>query len=380
MRLTLLDYVQLILSSLDSDEVNSISDTPESLQVANIVKQAYFNIIARADLPEHKQLVQLEGSLNPSQPVVMYIPDGISKISWIKYFNSNTKNTPPGTTPHGVNTDIVPQPSWNTTSVTSNPISIGFHTFTVASSTLPVQIGQGVVATVSPSGGSMSGVVSGYSGTSLTINVSVTTGTGTFSNWNIAANASFNVPVPGYDYVTIIPVQQFLNIVNNFNPTDGNVESFTFMDTSNNFTPAGPFSFYYKNDRQPMYCTFLSDYYVIFDSFDSTQDSTLQSSKTLAYGEIIPTWQMLDTFLPNIDEPQVPLLLSEAKSLAFFELKQTVHAKAEQESKRQWSSIQKDKAKTDKPSYFDQLPDFGRDGRSSYAGLSYFKLRGWDRP
>lgn len=299
MILSLLDYVQSILSSLDSDEVNSISDTPESLQVAEIVKTTYFNIIARTHLPEHKQLLQLESSADNTRPVLMYIPDGISKIEWIKYFNSNNLATASTTTAHGVNTDLV-----TTTNVPS--------------------------------------------------------------------------AVPGYEYVTILPNQQFLDITNAFNPNESNVDSFTFNDTSNNFP--GNFTFYYKDDRQPFYCTFLSDFYVVFDSFDSAVDSTLQQSKTMALGQIIPRWEMTDTFIPNIDETQIPLLLNEAKSLAFFELKQTLHSKAEQESKRHWSSIQKDKSKADKPSYFDQLPDFGRYGRSSHSGLSYFKQRGWDKP
>ena len=188
-----------------------------------------------------------------------------------------------------------------------------------------------------------------------------------------------NIAPPGYLYVTIIPIQQFLDITNSYNPTENDVNSFTFTDTQAGFP--GSYTFYYKTQSQPCYCTVLNDYYVIFDSYDSTQDSTLQASKTMCYGEIIPYWTMTDTFIPNIDDNQVPLLLNEAKSLAFFELKQTSHSKAEQEARRQWTSVQKDKAKIDTQSYFDQLPDFGRNARGGgFATPSYFKLRGWDRP
>lgn len=38
---TLLDIVQEILNDMDSDEVTSINDTIESLQVANIVRSCY---------------------------------------------------------------------------------------------------------------------------------------------------------------------------------------------------------------------------------------------------------------------------------------------------------------------------------------------------
>ena len=53
MKYTLLEMTQDILSNMSSDEVNSISDTPESLQVATIIKQKYYDIVSRGDLPEH---------------------------------------------------------------------------------------------------------------------------------------------------------------------------------------------------------------------------------------------------------------------------------------------------------------------------------------
>lgn len=300
MRLTLLQYVQSILSSLGSDEVNSISDTTESLQVAEVVRSTYFNIIARAGLPEHKQLVQLDPSLDPTTPVLMYIPDGIGKIEWIKYYNNNTlPNVDSNGFQHDLNVDIV------------------------------------------------------------------------------STSSDGDIPPPGYQYVINLPVQHFLDMTSSFNPENTDVETFTFQDNSNNFP--GNFTFYYKTNKQPQYCTILSNYYVIFDGYDSAVDSTLQSSKTQCYGTVIPFWNMIDSFIPNMDEEQVPLLLNEAKSLAFYELKQMLHQKAEQEAKRQWSSLQKDKSKSDVPSYFDQLPNFGRWARSNYSGLSYFKLRGWDR-
>lgn len=377
MKLTLLQYVQSIASSLNSDEVNSISDNAESLQIAEIVRQVYFNIITRTHLPENKQFLQFEPSLNVATPTLMYLPDGSTKIDWIKYFNNNVTSVPPGTTPHGTNVDITPTPSWSTTSTTTVTVQTGPATFTVASSTLGATVSQGVTCTAS-TGQIMNGYVVSYSGTTLVLQITNVAGGGSGTSWTIVANPAFNLGVPGYQDVFIIPVDEFINVVTSFNPTDTNVITYTFSDTSNNFP--GNFTFYARNDRQPFYCTVVSDYYVLFDSYDSTVDSTLQASKCLAYGQVIPAWENVDTFIPLIDEAQVPLLLNEAKSLAFYELKQSLHQKAEQESKRQWSSVQRDKSRVDKPSYFDQLPNFGRWGRSSYAGLSFFKQRGWDRP
>lgn len=274
MKQTLLDMTQNILSAMSSDEVNSISDSPEALQVAQIIKNKYFDIIARGSLPEHNQMFQLQPSTDATQPVLMYIPDGVSKVEWIKYYDS-------------------------------------------------------------------------------------------------LAN------VVEYKYVTMLPVKQFIDMVNGFNPSESNVHSFSFADTSNGFP--GNYTFYYKNDRQPSFCTILSNYYVIFDSYDATQDSTLQASKSMGFGRIVPIFNMVDGFIPDLDNQQFPLLINEAKSWAFYELKQQPHQLALQETKRQWSTVQKNKNINNRPTAFDALPNFGRHGGGFRSGSSAFKDRGWDR-
>lgn len=279
-KMTLLDLTQNILSRMSSDEVNSISDSPESLQVANIVKNKYYDIINRVKLPEHEQLVQLDPSLDRTSPVLMYVPDGIADLKWLKYFDSNILDgSTSDTFEHDLNVDLT------------------------------------------------------------------------------ATEVSGSAP-PGYLYVTILPTNQFIDMVNSFNPEDSNVESFTFTDNSNSFPSS--YTFYYKNDRQPMYCTIISNYYIIFDSFDNTQDSTLQSSKSMAWGRVIPSFQMVDTFIPNLAEEQFQLLLNEATALAFYELKQQPHQLAMQEANRGWSNVQKNKAVTNRPTYFNELPNYGR--------------------
>lgn len=372
MKYTLLNMTQDILSSMSADEVNSISDTSESLQVANIIKQKYFDLINRVPLPEHEQMVQLNPSLDSTAPVLMYIPDGIADLKWLKYFNSNVLNVSSPTT-HGVNTNIVS--GWSTTSITSNTISTGNKTFTVGAS-LSITAGNTATATAT-TGNSMSGTVISYSGTALVLNITSTTGSGTFTNWTITQFANQNA-VPGYQYVTILPTSQFVDMVNGFNPQDTNVATFTFADNSNHFN--SNYRFYYKNDRQPCYCTIISNYYVIFDSYDRTQDSTLQGSKSMGWGRVIPAWSNTDSFTPNLAEEQFQLLLNEAKALAFFELKQQPHQLAMQESKRGWSNVQKNKAIANRPSYFDELPNHGRSNITGYGGAPrYFKQMGFDR-
>lgn len=85
MRHTLLKMVQLILSSMDSDEVSDINETTESVQVVDTIEQCFNDIVDTIDFPEHFELVELDPSLDPSRPTLMYVPEDIARIEWIKY-------------------------------------------------------------------------------------------------------------------------------------------------------------------------------------------------------------------------------------------------------------------------------------------------------
>lgn len=354
MKYTLLDMTQNILARMSSDEVNSISDSSESLQVANIIKNKYFDIIGRVNLPEHDQLLQLDPSIDATSPVLMYVPEGVADIKWLKYFDSNVLDgVLPNDQVHDINVDITAS-GWTAHSTSSVLVGLGSKTFTVAAG---LGIAPNNTFTATSGVNSMSGTVTGYAGTTLTVNATSFSGSGTFAVWTIVQTNAATI-APGYCYVTILPTNQFIDMVNSFNPTESNVESFTFSDTSNNFP--GDFTFYYKNDRQPCYCTIISNLYVIFDSFDNTQDSTLQGSKTMAWGRIIPHFSLVDNFIPDLAEEQFQLLVNESTALAFYELKQQPHQLAMQEANRGWSTVQKNKAVINRPTYFNELPNFGR--------------------
>ena len=77
--------VQDILSDMDSDEVNSINDSTESLQVAQIIKSTYYNIVDGKDYPFFKELFQLDTSGTVSRPTHMRLPETIIDLEWIKY-------------------------------------------------------------------------------------------------------------------------------------------------------------------------------------------------------------------------------------------------------------------------------------------------------
>jgi hypothetical protein len=234
---------------MDSDEVNSFSDTAESRQVAQVIRTTYFNILARSNLPEHKAMFSLNASGSAATPVLMIKPDNVSKIEWIKYNKFMEDDD----------------------------------------------------------------------------------------------------EEPAFAYVTILPLQQFMDMMHQINTDEADVDTMTLNDVD----------FTFRTDLGPCYCTIVDDYYIVFDAYDSEVDTTLQSSKTLCFGQTIPSFTFEDGFIPELDEQQFPLLLNEAKALAFYELKQMPHQKAEMESKRQWTTLQRTKA-LGPPTCFEQLPNFGR--------------------
>ncbi len=93
MRLTLLRMVQLIASSMDSDEVQDIDDSVESRQITDIIEQVYNDLCATIDFPENWDLFELEPSLDPSRPTIMYVPERVAKVEWIQYDHSEENST-----------------------------------------------------------------------------------------------------------------------------------------------------------------------------------------------------------------------------------------------------------------------------------------------
>lgn len=285
MKLTVLELTQNILSALSSDEVNSISDTTESMQVATILQTTYFNLLTRYNLPEHDQLFKLISSTDATKPVVMTIPNGINRMEWVKYYVEPSANSNPSSFIHDLNLDI--------------------H-------------GQG--------GAPM-------------------------------------LPPPAFTDIKMLTIKEFIDMTNRLNNLDNFVGTCT-LDVTNVSTQAvETFQFRFRNDKPPQYCCTIQNDYVVFDSYDNLVDSCLQSTNTMCYGWVLPYFLLEDNFVPLLDDQQFPLLLNEAKSLAFFELKQMPHAKAEQEVKRQISTIQKYKSEVNKPTPFEEFPNYGRRGR-----------------
>ena len=225
MKMSLLELVVDILNDLDSDEVNSINDTPESQQVAQIVKSTYYAIISHKNWPHLKKGISLEASGNPAYPTHMKLSDNVKELSFINYNKTKAGDT-----------------------------------------------------------------------------------------------RKF------YQPVRWVEPEDFLRHTNQRNSDEPNIDVIT--DYSG-------IELLIRNDQQPTYYTSFDDTHVVFDSYDSSVDDTLQESKVQAQGYVNPSWLTEDDFVPDLPEEAFTYLLEEAKSRASVKLKQTQDPKAEQESVRQ---------------------------------------------
>lgn len=246
-KMTLLEIVVDILNDLDGDPVNSINDTVEAQQVAQIVKTTFYNIVDGKDYPHKKELFQLTGLSNVNKPTYMQIPSTIEQVEWIKYNNRKVTDTK-----------------------------------------------------------------------------------------DRFVDVSYKDP---YEFVSLV------------NSRDSNASNVQVVQDFSGVT------LNILNDKAPQYFTSFDDDYVIFDSFDSAVDNTLQQSKVSSLGKRTITFTISDTFIPDLPVQMFSYLLNESKSTAFLILKQTTNQKAEQHSISQRRRMSQDAWKITKGITY---PNYGR--------------------
>ena len=231
MKKTLLELVQSILSDMDSEPVNSISDSIEAEQIASVIEDTYFNFISARNIPEHRQLIKITSLSDNTRPThFQYVG---KEIYWLRY------------------------------------------------------------------------------------NIDETTGT-------------------NYREVKFIEPGDFVT---------------RNVDTSNTLivpdVQAGT-DLIIRNDRMPSFYTSFDDEYIVMDAYKSSIESTLQNSKTQAYGVVYPTFTISDAFTPDLDDTLFPYLLAESKSVAFSLFKSGSDPKVEQAARRLKSYVQNDMFRTKK--------------------------------
>lgn len=265
---TLLEMTQEILSDMNSDTVNSISDTVEAMQVATIIKRTFLNMANERLWPAYKRLLKLVPYGDGSRPNYMKFDEAVIQVDWVKYDSRD----------------------------------------------------------------SLTGAE---------------------------------------DYLTVAYVQpdEFIERVMARDPDGDNVE--TVID------PHGTPVFIF-NDQAPTFYTSFDDETLVFDSYNKAVESTLMASKTQAYGEVEPEFQMADGFVPAMPVKYFPYLINEAKSTCFIKIKEVFSQKDEQNAQRQkaWLARHKNRAQPHGMRY----PDYGRkrggSGRYSRAGYRNDKFTG----
>ena len=231
-KMNLLAMTQDILSDMDSDEVNSINDSVEALQVAQIIKTTYYNIVDGKDYAFLYELFQLQASGTDTRPTHMKLPDDIIDLKYIKYNNKKT----------GSAKDL----------------------FQIVEYKLP---------------------------------------------------------------------EEFMAIVDVRDSTATNIKKVTDSTgiTLNILT-----------DKCPQCFTSFDDETVVFDSYFSSIDTTLQNTKSQCHGKRSVAFTLSDTFTPDLPVQMFTYLLNEAKSAAFLTLKQMANQKAEQISVKQRRRMSQD--------------------------------------
>ena len=243
MRRTLLSMTQSILSDMDSEGVNTISDTVEAMQVASVIEDTYYNIISARDIPEHRQLVKLVSLSDNTKPTHFVYPSNTRKLEEIRY--------------------------------------------------------------------------------------------------NVSTTATSD-----YAVISYVEPMEFLN---RMQETAGNTVAVKDV--------AGGTDIYVRNDVQPTYYTSFDDDHIVMNSFKASVESILSTSKTRAFGYILPTFSQTDSFEPDIDDVMLSYLLAEAKSVCFSLFKSGSDPKVEQTARRLKSYVQNDQFKTKKQN---ARPNYGR--------------------
>jgi hypothetical protein len=254
-KMTVLEMVQNIASALESDDVNSISDTIEAYQIAREIQTAYFLLVSALNIPTNDGLVLLDGLADTSRPNYLVLPPECKSIKWFKYDNRS----------QGTAGDYQ-EVSW-------------------------LEPEDFVLRVVQNAGVGSTTLVTDFSGAQLTI----------------------------------------------------------------------------KTDKNPQYWTSFDNQHIVTDSYNSALDDTLHQFKTLCFGENYNTFTIEDSFIPVLDDNLFPLLLADAKSACFFNIKQMPNPKEEKRASQQLIRAQNDLSKASPGKARARLPDYGRSraGRQS---------------
>lgn len=82
---TLLEIVIDIANDIDTDPINSINDTPEATQIAQIVQSTYEAIMSNRNWPHTAKLVRMNSSTDNTKPNIMTFDENIKELISVYY-------------------------------------------------------------------------------------------------------------------------------------------------------------------------------------------------------------------------------------------------------------------------------------------------------
>lgn len=114
------------------------------------------------------------------------------------------------------------------------------------------------------------------------------------------------------------------------------------------------------NNRMPQYYTSFDNKTLILDAHDSDTESTLIGSKTICYGEKVPSWSQDDTFVIPVQDSLYPLFLSMLASACSIYMNSEVNQEDERRQARGISRMRREQIRTEME-YFPKFK-YGRKG------------------
>lgn len=205
---TLLDMVQRIAEFIDGETITSISDTPESLQIATIIRETYEYLLQTREIATRDSIIHFDNVIDTSKPNYLKYSDLVFEVFSLKYLDT--------TNDRYVDVKYIEPEEF--------------------------------------------------------------------------IRRSLNLEYSREDVLQVLDHSGItLNILNN---------------------------------KAPTYYTSFDSIHIVFDSYDSKVEDTVQDSKVVAYGRYMPEFRLEDTFVPNMAPQHFSLLLSKSKENAGVELKE----------------------------------------------------------
>src|SRR5690606_26559721 len=93
----------------------------------------------------------------------------------------------------------------------------------------------------------------------------------------------------------------------------------------------------------PQYWTSFDDKYIVFDSYDTGVEATLQSSKSIVYAEFRPNFILDDDFIPVLPDNLTNTLYIQCLNRCYAAFKETLNPKTERQESRMRIRTQRNK-------------------------------------